>query len=417
VRDPAVCEAVFWVPMLSLTAKTFKYALVGILSVSALPVIAVHVNQRIIRYRAEQLLSDIRSLQLRQTTFEQVKPILNKWERSTQYRRWQDPFDRKRECNAQNCDFTINVHDSLNPNFIYNKLHVEFWRDHWPDRIYRAIGGRNSSVAATVTVRNGVIWEKGYALLVSVPQSDRFASYELIAESYTVSRFYPGGRRWASRRLHPEYVIDGPDGCAICIQVEAKYTPYANPEDVAKLMDINLSCITRFSPCRTKADILPSAMAQEAKEARLIGVDSWQVACDEKIVETLSRDTENVVIVDVISFGETLETDEIYPYRTLTVRLVQKLKGAKTWNTGSNEQIRAYEEGLTVVGDRGNPAKVASGDRMILLFGYLRDRDVPGYQGRRRPWLETCGALQFSNENLALVKKGILQDQRPNDLN
>jgi hypothetical protein len=69
--------------------------------------------------------------------------------------------------------------------------------------------------------------------------------------------------------LHPNYLISRPGGCEICISGYVHFTPYADPGDIRRLMQLNLSCLTRIHPCLDQNDIMPAAWKQYLAEHQL----------------------------------------------------------------------------------------------------------------------------------------------------
>ena len=369
------------------------------------------------RNRAEHLLADIRSLELRKATFADAQTIFERWRRWGAYKNVSDQwYDPERECTEEDCSFRVTLRDPFMAvtDFLsrYN-LAGKLWGR--PLEWYQQVGGRPAIVVAVVTVEERVVWGKWLGTLISVPPSARVEGRpaDLIVEMTSVPRFYTWGsypwtREWPSRRLHPEYLITGPTGCKPnCIKVEVLFTPYADHSDVEKLIDIDFSCLTRWTPCHTKEDIVPVAMAQDAQDDRNRAENVWEPACDPHFIEIVSRDTENVLIVDL-----TAVTNETgwRPDRILTFRVAERLKRATLWDIGSVGRVRVYEGDSSAVGRSGTPLVLQPGKRMILLVGYKRD----GLHAKE-PWLELCGALPLNDANLALVRRGIAQDERPSD--
>jgi len=51
------------------------------------------------------------------------------------------------------------------------------------------------------------------------------------------------------------------------LKISFRFTPHADPADGQRLMQYDLSCLTRWiSPCQTKSDIMPTAGHEMAAE-------------------------------------------------------------------------------------------------------------------------------------------------------
>jgi hypothetical protein len=127
-------------------------------------------------------------------------------------------------------------------------------------------------------MRDGLVWSKGFHVWVEtyghpVGWSGNWRlEFTLIVSAYSVSRFEPafGGLIDQQLMLHPYYLIGRPCGCTICVAGWTKFTPYAAPADVHRLMQLDLSCLTRWRRCLTQSDIMPVAWAQYLAELPVV---------------------------------------------------------------------------------------------------------------------------------------------------
>ena len=273
--------------------RLLRFSLVGIILVLMLAVY-VPVQQRLLRHRAERLLSSIRTLELRKSNWEDAQRLIHHWGS------WGDDKGR---CTSGGCLYTIELTDRLlNTARSHPKL-FKLWS--WLYRPYSFLGGRPTRVIASFTVKDGIIWRKSYELIVTVPPEKGpdapFGGYgyDLIGRARTVSNFYP--RQTPQVLLHPEYQVWSPGGCKICKAVVAEYTPYAAHSDIQRLMNFNLSCITSREPCREKNEILPAAWAHLESEAESID-KAWHrvLACDYPL-QVRGRDSRHAVVAEIVS--------------------------------------------------------------------------------------------------------------------
>src|ERR1700676_222855 len=100
-------------------------------------------------------------------------------------------------------------------------------------------------------MQDEVIWSKGISVWVETfahpadwPGEEPF-EFSLLAEAQSVPGFADYFRRWVAPQLmlHPNYAIGRPSGCSSCVAGWVKFTPYTAPEDVQRLMKLNLSCL------------------------------------------------------------------------------------------------------------------------------------------------------------------------------
>jgi hypothetical protein len=262
--------------------KTFHLLLLALFVLLSVTLAASQIEQHIFRHRAELLLAEIQSLQLRKTPWLNVQQLFKPWAAKMKF---------ADQCNESECSFEITLNEfvfnfiSSNPLFVRLDDYIR-WRlklsymngplagfEAVALRLYMALGGQPATVNATVGMIDGIVSSKAFGLKTLIyPQVMRsfFALRGpdfLWASASTVSRInHVSGSPEAELTLHPNYVIGGPDGCVGCVAGWVNFTPDTNPADVHRLMDFNLSCLTRVLPCRTQLDIMPKAWAQYLAE-------------------------------------------------------------------------------------------------------------------------------------------------------
>jgi hypothetical protein len=193
-------------------------AVVSIVLIAIVVATAVQLQLRLLRFRSEQLLSDIKSLEMRKSTWADAQHLMRKWGEWGHY---------DGTCTSEYCDYTIRLGD-----FFYR--HRQLMPDSpWIREQYGRIGGRIIVVTAGLLVYNGVVWGKAFFLDVAVPPDRRPDApfrgygYTLMASAEGVSHFLAGYR--PAQVSHPYYRIDTPDGCTGCLAVWARFIPMQIP--------------------------------------------------------------------------------------------------------------------------------------------------------------------------------------------
>jgi hypothetical protein len=323
----------------------------------------IHLEEHILRRRAEHLFVDIRSLQVRRTGFSQASHVFSRWERFGV---------ESAPCNSDYCNFRIVIQDFIGT----PSLRM--------DRLYHLAGGRMSGATASIMVRSGVVWHTAFEL----------GTDDLSARLYTIPRLEPTSRS--------EIRYAGPDACLGCIAIRVAYTPYAAPEDVERIGRINFSCITAWLPCRTKAEIMPGVMIPQVN---LSFKTSYNLQlCSAQDVRNISRDADDVAIADVLAnwkvpgpaagVGETT---------TLRVHLLEFLKGSNYLKRGSTANLGVVEP--TTIDPVRDVSRLAPKSQVIIVFdrNLHPSKDVNIME-------EPCGVIPLTATNLALVQSGIQQD-------
>lgn len=266
--------------------KTLLIAAIGVCAVLILVLVASQVGQHIFRRRTELLLAQIQSLELGKTSWQDAQRQLKGWARET-------GLDDR--CNQTECSKEIKLTEPAwlfvpRPLFVrlddYLRWRLRLSYNQGPfARMaqtvllpgYMLMGGRPARIVAIVGMRDGVVWSKEFAVSIEtywhdIPEfsQDRWIEYSLMADTRSVPQIDFSARTWDRDRLqltlHPNYLISRPSGCEICILGYVHFTRYADPGDIHRLMQLNLSCLTRIRPCVDQTDIMPAAWKQYVAE-------------------------------------------------------------------------------------------------------------------------------------------------------
>jgi hypothetical protein len=350
------------------------------------------IQRYVLRWRAEHLVADIRSLQMGKSTWADAQKLMTRWGAWGNY---------EGSCNSTHCTYQIVI--------------VAFNKHFWMDAPYLALGPRDSrrlgirgdAAGARLEVIDGVIWAKDYFVEIDVSTSDdgEEGEYGLEASART---------DWRTERFanflnpdHPEYSVGRPGACEGCKAVWVRYTPFADPSVVNGLMDFNLACLSQRVPCLDQIDLMPRiwkqvlAETQEREAARQEDGDSVY-ACPLS-PEMLGRDKFNVAI------GEVSSVRKHSPYETASevdFRLVERLKHATSWD--------ANQIGTAVIhqGDTkqwaGMTGHFLPRRKFILAFSTNSPGEPP-------KWIELfpCSPIPLTNENLLAFRRGINRDIFP----
>lgn len=362
--------------------------LVGIAAVALLAAgfAFIHLHQWSYRNRAEELLNDLRNLELRRATFAEVRPLLQKWEQWGKY---------ESDCTERNCALEISLE-----NLVYEK---KIFQGRWRlVRAYMLLGGRPARIEARIAIRNGVVLEKAYRIAIEVPGGEEgrpwshVPSYLLAAEVRTVAQLT---RLNGLSEDHPEYEIGKPSGCKVCLMVWFRFTPWAESQDIRRFMDIRLGCLSPWSACRTEADIMPVAWSQWLKEASARETN-WSTPrpCSPAVLRAGGRDARNVAAVRVVAMQE-VSSNTAERYYKVTVQIDKRLKRSEFWPEGGIASLAQSTRSLSTP-DGAVPIRI--GDRYLLLF------DDPFWDPENLLLVEGCGLIP--QKYLAFVEEGLRRD-------
>ncbi len=377
-----------------------------------LALVAGQIGQYLLRRRAELLLAEVQSLELRKTPWPEAQQQFQHWAAN---RKFDDA------CNEHQCSLKITlldlVYGSLSrTNGALVRLDDYFrWRFKLSYEIgpfvrmqqalvltYMRAGGRPGGVVATIGMRNGVVWSKGFYVRLETYVHPRFFggagnTFVLMADTQSIPRFGENGVYWNDDLMHhPNYLIGGPNACLGCVDGWAKFTPYADPADIHRLMQFDLSCLTRWHPCLTQSDIMPAAWAQYLAENARSDEPRYQPGCPPFLIEMLGRDTDIIAAVEILKYRETV--DSWSDHRgTASIRVLERLKALADWKPGETRKVSIW------FGTDAENGKLRAGSRLIF-FGSKGSSQMLIVPDR------ACPVVTANETNLRLVRRGIDQD-------
>ena len=319
---------------------------------------------------------------MRKSTYQDAQHVIDHWKESVH---------EQGRCQPNRCDVEIGVggfYDRHAKFFIHHQRLLQVWR---------GLGGRPAEIDGYIRVRRDVVWGKGIRAIVlgySAGQED---------DLNLVGRMGSGSPGFVSL-LHPEYDvgIGRHTTGSHSVGAYADFTPYADPADVKRLMDIDFSCLTRWHSCQTGADIAPTAWNEAAAEdqkgaARNVSL----LTCGPAVVRVLARESRRAVIGEVqrISlYAGLYDASRSRPHEAsdfVQVKIVFN-DDLKRTNLDSLEALQDYSFNESL------PVREKVGARFILFFRY-KDRL---YSDNYR----TCELLPATEENVEAARNGVSED-------
>jgi hypothetical protein len=343
----------------------------------------IQAQQRILQRRAESLLQDIQSLELRQASFAQAELLRRKW------RKWEinNPVDA---CTAERCDIEIVLRDLSYRPWAPGSVALALYR------AYQMAGGRGAEIRATVTVRNDRVWGKGFAL--SLHAVNQFPNGQIAGDARR------GWARSAPRvgfidLRHPDYEV----GIGVPPFIFVSFSPFAPNADVKELMKFNLGCLEPYYQCRQLSDLMPEAW----RRLQADGPGSFEAhklrACRD-VLELVGRDSTSAAIVSVLRnqpFADQAGA-RTRLFHAIALRLDERLKRISFWEPGTTKSVMVMPQSFPVF------SHAAVGSRWILLLRRAH-LDSPSD-------FDACSPVPLNEDNLALVRRGIVNDDRPDDI-
>lgn len=383
--------------------------------------LAVQVQQRMLRWRAERLLADMHQIRLYQSTWADAQRLMHRWGAWGHY---------DGSCTAASCKYEIEM-DSVvryNPR-VPRHAWLDWLLQHDRLNLYQWFGGRASGVRASFTVHDGTIWRESTAMGVTVPRRrmhGKFAVYKVLvfddfdeelsigAVSYqrlhrTLENpfLYMGGAEGLAG--HPYYKVGGPDGCKPNCQIRiVYYSTHAPPAEIERLTSYDFSCFTRFNPCKEFEDLLPAAKEWHLdKKDELKQISLPQKPCDIP-AWALARGARYVLAVEALStkVAKVHEDYADFHREVAKVRVVSSLKEPAPWLPGAivdtrNEWFDASSS---------NEAEHFVPGRRYIVFAIGNDERIQHVTKDSPVRFERCGVREDTPEIRRELEKGFAQN-------
>lgn len=338
----------------------------------------IQAEQWLLRRRAERLLIDVRELQSKEATWPDAQKMIERW------RPW-GPGESF--CTPQACFFHVQMRDPVDA-LVRGNLdtppRLRFLI--WPSQL---LGEKFTFVEASLRVKDGMVEESRFRI-------NFFGQNEGISRSVST----PAALGYeADRWQHPDYYAEKHPGCEGCVLFETGSTPFAGREKIRELSDFNFSCITRWTPCTTEADVMPSGWKLYQEELPRKAVLEKAFTDCEIPLDFYGRERPAIIVADVVSRqGPAIQGDRGSSAR---LRIVRSLKGQMPWLRNTILAASSGNRGEQIYWT-GKPNLEAG--RRYILFGDIADGSV----GANVFWLDECGITPHNEESLAEIQRGVL---------
>jgi len=234
--------------------RTCRQILLVILVLLAAAWATGEAEQWLLRWRANKLLSDVRSLEVERSGWADAQQVMRKWGQWGSY---------KGSCTSQACMYQINLVQTLPPVLGgYPGKGV----NNWLPKLMGHLGLRGGAARAGFAIEQGVLTQMWFGEQVTLPVQDWDLSGHYVPYLSVASGGYSRFPLHTSEfpHLHPYRMVQAyPHGMTVI------YSPEEAPAERALLLDFRFTCITRLRPCRSEGEMLPEGwrMLQEQQQA------------------------------------------------------------------------------------------------------------------------------------------------------
>jgi len=390
------------------------------LALALLTLAAVQFQQRLLRYRAEQLMADMHKIRLYQSTWADAQRLMNRWGAWGNY---------DGTCTASQCRYEITLTDISWRKFGWVMQHGGF-------RVYSFFGGRTARLSVSFTVQDGTLWRETAGIAVTGTPELFSAADEFPLTLTVLTKSRQRLRRteddwWimgADEQLaeHPYYKAGRPGGCEInCEEAVVTYSTRTPPTEIDRLTSFNLSCLTQFLSCTELGQLLPaarnwglyhekenSAMQELAGSPRPCDIPLWVLARDNRyalVVEGLSATFTKKPGTVFLAADEPLGSGPDFKREEDKVKVLATLKGAPPWDLGSIVVAHPYG-GTEFYPDSLGASELLIPGKRYLVFPIGDDRRDQALTRESPIDLDPCGVWVDTPENRRGLEKGFAQN-------
>jgi len=335
--------------------RVVRLAVVAAVSLVLIAFLAVQIQQRMLRWRAERLLADMHQIRLYQSTWGDAQRLMHRWGGWGYY---------DGSCTTASCKYEIEM-DSIvryNPRVPRHAWLVSLLT-HDRFNLYQWFGGRVAVFHASFTVHDGTIWRESTWMGVSVPRRrmrrhtdvDTILNFDdFRLDTLCWRRESPAASSDSDESMagHPYYKVGRPDGCKILCQiVSVYYSTRTPPAEIERLTSYDFSCFTRFNPCARIVDLLPAAEEWHIYDNKYESSPTvpmprprpfpgppapLPIPCSNIPVWAQARDARYVLTIEALSTKIVKNQENDREYRKVTkVRVVNSLKEPAPWLPGA----------------------------------------------------------------------------------
>jgi hypothetical protein len=378
--------------------------------------LAVQIQQRTLRWRAERLLVEMHQIRLHQSTWADTQRLMYRWGAWGHY----DGI-----CTAESCKYRISMTDlsGFDPD-TPRHVWVNWLLLHDRFNLYYWFGGRGAKFVASFTVQDGTIWRETSGIaVVAATRRVRTADYfdkTLIVDTKSRQRLRQTNYDWWIMGVdddlaqHPYYKAGRPGGCKInCEEAVVTYSTHTPPAEIERLTSLDFSCLTRFKACTELEQLLPAAKEWHLyQEVELDPLTQKQKPLPKKPCDipvwALARDARYVLAVEALS---TNERDLDSTRETAQVRVISSLKDSAPWPSGA--VVKAYPFSGSDYPPFEEAEHLIPGKRFIV-FPVGNDRRDQVVSKDSPITLDRCGVQLDTPETRRELEKGFAQNDTLN---
>jgi hypothetical protein len=351
----------------------------------------LRIEQYRFRRQAEQLLSDVRELELKKANAEEVRRVAERWG----FKEWKSPVV---PCTYSGCVYyrlqlmPEPARALASPNFMVLGLGA---------RVLGWLGLRPASAESGLQIRGNTLGSASFVVFTmgrGCQRSDcMLLAYAGTGSEGSFSEHDPPDVTLKHSLLHPSYLVGtypttlGAYAFTGAV-VWAELSPDANAADVSRLMQLDLSCLTRLRPCRDR-DLMPNAWAQIVEDEH----DSPKsLSCTPGVSRRAARLANVIAIVRPKTVGLSPPRYPGWPPQLADLEILSIIKKPEPPRLMGQLSVPVKNPELMTAADTHAP--IRAGEQYLFLMQALE------YGSIGPAALYPCGVLTPNDGNLAMVR-------------
>ena len=381
--------------------RVVKRALLAITLLAVVLVAGVSVYLRVEQYRfrreAEKLLSDLRELELKKQSAEQPKVVLRKWGFDEWGRGPGQP------CTEDDCVYRV----ELVPKAAQGHILLDPFHSAFLGRPLGWLGLRPTVVHAWVRIREKAVMSVSFSVWTVGRGCDGHGRPDCTLMGYANTK--QRGSGWSSHQqpdvkldqslLHPNYLVgafpewlNADTGGNPAVIVWAELSPAASTLEVSRLMQFDLSCLTRFLSCRER-DLMPAVWAQSVEDNRQ---SPKILTCTLEVSKRAAQLADAIALVRprTVELTPTTSSSQSPQLRDLEVISLIKKPGKYAPQL---IDVHVDKPEMMATADSGSPLRAG---QEYVFFLQVHNTPETGWMA-----LYPCGALNLNDASLAMARE------------
>jgi len=375
-----------------------------VVALSAVILVAgVSVYLRIEQYRfrrqAERLLSDVRELELKKASAAEVRLVVRKWG----FEEWQGP---DKPCTEDECVYRLKLmpeparaHSLPDPFVAAPIAHIFDW-----------LGLRPSLVQSWIKIRGNALRSLSFSVytLGRGCAQGGGSGCMLLGDAGTKR----GDGSWSAHDqpdvklkhtlMHPTYLVgtlpallNADTGGSPAVIVWTEFSSDASAADVSRLMQFDLSCLTRFRPCKNR-DLMSTAWAQSVEDIR---ESTKSLTCTPELSNRVAQLADVIAVVRPKTVELSFPRYDGQPPRLRNLEIFNVMRKPENPRPldRSEVDVDVDRPEMMTTADTGSP--IRGNQQYLFLLQIRNDPNIAWFA------LYPCGALSFNDANLAMVRE------------